>query len=180
MSLTHDISGGSCWPGSTRLSRSSLVLGSSSRIFFPMGSLAPWTCGLTNNDERAAPDSRASTRFHFGRRRNVFFHARRRAVLPHLFEPDAVDARVLILVFDLIAAVLDAFRHRRRVAFAGAEERNALRLHGRIAQAPDRAGEIARRRRPGIEMLMKLPVGRHQHHAVFPVDAAEIFFVLVP
>lgn len=75
-----------------------------------MGSLAPWTCGLTNNDERAAPDSRASARFHFGRRRNVFFHARRRAVLPHLFEPDPVDARILILVFDLPAALLDGHR----------------------------------------------------------------------
>src|SRR5215469_12451384 len=175
MSLTHDISGGSCWPGSTRLSRSSLFLGSSSRIFIPMGSLAPWTCGLANT-----PDSRASARFHFGRRRNVFFHARRRAVLPHLFEPDAVDARVLILVFDLIAAVLDAFRHRRRVAFAGAEERNALRAQGRIAQAADRGGEITRRRRPCIEVLMKLPIGRHQHHALFPIDTAEIFFLLVP
>ena len=44
----------------------------------------------------------------------------------------------------------------------------------------DGSGEIARRRRPGIEVLMKLPVGRHQHHAVLPIDAAEILFVLVP
>src|ERR1041384_8249498 len=86
----------------------------------------------------------------------VAMYPRGRAVLAHVLEPDAVDARVLILVFDLVAAVPDAFRHCRRVAFAGAEQRDALRAHGRIAQAADRGGEIARRRRPSIEMLMKL------------------------
>src|SRR5271156_5094247 len=106
-----------------------------------------------------ASSSRLYGRLQILGRRDEFFHFRRSAVLAHVFKPDAVDARVLILVFDLVAAVLDALRHRRQVVAAGAKERDAVRQGGRIAQAADRGGEITRRLRAGVEMLVELPVG---------------------
>jgi hypothetical protein len=55
----------------------------------------------------------------------ILLHARRDAVLFHLVEPDLVDALVLILVFDLVAALLDVERHRALLAGLDAYERAA-------------------------------------------------------
>src|ERR1700719_2872900 len=87
-----------------------------------------------------ASSSRLYGRLQILGRRDEFFHLRRGAVLAHVFEPDAVDARVLILVFDLVAAVLDALRYRRQVVAAGAEQRDAVRLRRPVAQPARRGG----------------------------------------
>src|SRR5580658_6026899 len=55
---------------------------------------------------------------HILRRRDEFLHLGRRTVLAHLPEPDAMDPRVLILILDLVAALLDALRHCRLVLAA--------------------------------------------------------------
>src|SRR5580704_16363239 len=95
--------------------------------------------------QATASSSRLYGRLQILGRRDEFLHLRRRAVLAHVLEPNAVDARILILVFDLVAAILDALRHRRQVVAASAKERNAVRQGGRIAQTADRGGEITRR-----------------------------------
>src|SRR6478672_6593955 len=40
--------------------------------------------------------------------RKVLVHFRVGAILAHLFEPKPMDPRILVLVFDLVAALLDA------------------------------------------------------------------------
>src|SRR5262245_23210981 len=55
----------------------------------------------------------------FGRGRNELLHPRLRVVAAHVLEPQAVDARVLILVLDLVAALACALRHRRLVPLRG-------------------------------------------------------------
>jgi hypothetical protein len=72
--------------------------------------LAGWSCGRSNGDRRIrAVLISGYRRLHILRRRDEFLHLRRGAVLEHVFEPDAVHARVLILVFDPVAAFLDTF-----------------------------------------------------------------------
>src|SRR5215475_13437606 len=56
-----------------------------------------------------------------GRRRDELFHPWHGIVLAHVLQPQAVDARILVLVLNLVAAVLEALRHRRRVARPGAD-----------------------------------------------------------
>ena len=92
--------------------------------------------------------------------------------LAQLLEIDRVDARVLVLVLDLTAAVLDADVH--------AHEHPALVGGEGIAQAAEGDGEIARRLGRGVEMLVEHLVGRREHPAVLPVDAHEILVALVP
>src|SRR5207247_4455909 len=103
-----------------------------------------------------------------------FLHSRLGAVLAHLLEPHRVNARILILVFDLVAALLDAGRDRAPGAGAGGAGRAALHGGQRIAQAADAGREIARRPVAGVEVLVELAFGRRKHHAVLPVDAQEV------
>ena len=77
------------------------------------------------------------------------------------FEPFAVDARILILVLDLAAALL----HGNRAAAFGAL---APQRDERIAPAAEAAGEIARRLGAGVEMLVEHPERRRVHEAVLP------------
>src|ERR1043166_679299 len=136
--------------------------------------------GLT--DEQGPLASVCSLR-HDGRprvRRKELLHPRLDAVLLHLVEPDAVDARVLVLVLDLVAAFLDVDRHRALLARLDAEQRAALRQRERIAQAADAGGEIARRLLARIEVLVELLVARRKHRAVLPVDAGEVPLAVEP
>src|ERR1700730_11309937 len=112
--------------------------------------------------------------------REGLLHPRRHAALAHLFEPDRVDAFVLVLVFDLVAALLDVERHRALVAGLDTHQRAALLHSERIAQAADAGGEIARREFAGVEMLVELLVGGREHDAVLPVEPPEILVVRVP
>ena len=101
-----------------------------------------------------------------------FRHARLHAVLRELRQIDLVDARILVLVFDLAAAVLDAHVHaHEHVALVGGE---------RIAQAAEGDREIARGIGRRVEVLVEHLVGRREHHAVLPVDALEVLLALVP
>src|SRR5512142_1391744 len=92
------------------------------------------------------------------RRREILLHLRLDAVLLHLVEPDPVDARILVLVLDLVAAFLDLDRDRALLARLDAEQRAALRQGERIAQAADPGREVARRLLAGIEVLVELLV----------------------
>src|ERR1700730_10361585 len=86
--------------------------------------------------------------------RKILLHARRDAVPAHLLEPDRMDAQVLLLVFDLVAAFLDIDRYGALLARLDAEERAALPHGERIAQSADSSGKIARREFAGVEMLV--------------------------
>ena len=101
-----------------------------------------------------------------------FAHRRLHAVPAQLIEIDGVDARVLVLVLDLTAAVLDAHVH--------AHEHPALVGGEGITQAAEGDGEIARRIGRRVEVLVKHLVGRREHPAMPPVDAHEILVALVP
>src|SRR5215467_5116779 len=118
-------------------------------LSFPL----PLLCGL----RRRAPAMRKE-----------LLHARRDAVLVHLREPHRMDARILVLVFDLVAAFLDIGRHRALLAGLDAEERAAVLHRERIAQPADPGGKIARRELAGVEVLVELPVCGRKHHAVPP------------
>src|ERR1700694_2870151 len=85
--------------------------------------------------------------------REILLHARRHAVLSHLFQPDRVDAAVLVLVFDLVTALLDVDRHGALVAGLDAEEGAALPQGERVAQPTNAGGEVARGEFAGVEML---------------------------
>src|SRR5262249_23175729 len=91
-----------------------------------------------------------------------------------------MDARILVLVFDLTAALLHALRYARLVVLAGAEEGHTLRLPGRIAQPADGGGEIAGGLGARIEVLVELLIGRHENRSVLPVDTAEVLLALEP
>ena len=95
------------------------------------------------------------------------------SVFANRLEPFPVDARILILVLDLPAALL----HGNGAAAFGAlaPERNE-----RIAPASEAAGEVARRLVAGIEMLMEHPERRRVHEAVLPGKFLEFRFALVP
>ena len=61
----------------------------------------------------------------------IFVHLRHSAVLAHLFEPKRVDARILILVFDLVAALLDAKRDcALRAGLVVPDERRLIAVSG--------------------------------------------------
>src|SRR5439155_9836319 len=63
-------------------------------------------------------------------------HAGLHAVLAELLEINSMDAWILVLVFDLAAAILDATVHpQEHVALVGGE---------RVAQAAEGDGEVAR------------------------------------
>src|SRR5215831_16959667 len=94
--------------------------------------------------------------------RKILLHSRHNAVLPHLVEPERVDALVLVLVFDLIAALLDVERHRGLLAGFCAKQRTPVLERERIAQPPDAGREIARGLAARIEMLVELPVRRRK------------------
>src|SRR5262245_29099865 len=89
-------------------------------------------------------------------------HPRRDTVPCEVLEIHAVDARILVLVFDLAAALLDGHVH--------APEHVALGLGEWIAQAPEGDREIACRIARCIEMLVEHLIGRREHHAVLPVE----------
>src|SRR5262245_20723931 len=100
-------------------------------------------------------------------------HLRGHAVVLDRLEPLAVDARILILVFDLTAALL----HRDRTAAFGALA--AERDKG-IAPAAEAAGEIARRLAACVEVLVEHPERRRVHEAVAPGKFLELLITLVP
>src|SRR5215831_18589830 len=111
-------------------------------------------------------------RFAVGALVDELAHAGGDAVLGELLEINAVNARVLVLVLDLAAAVLDGHVH--------ALEHVALGFGERIAQAPEGNCEIARRIAAGVEVLMEHLVGRREHHAMFAVDAHQVLGDVVP
>jgi hypothetical protein len=93
-------------------------------------------------------------------------------VLAELLEINSVDAWILMLVFDLAAAVLDAHVHpQEHVALVGGE---------RVAQAAEGDGEIARGIGCRIEVLVEHLVRRREHPAMLPIDAHEVLCALVP
>ena len=83
-----------------------------------------------------------------------------------------MNAWILVLILDLRPAVayVDVHAHKHR-AFLGDH---------RIAQPAQSNGEVAGRRRAGIEMLVIHAVGRSEDNAVIPVDADEVRIVFVP
>ena len=83
-----------------------------------------------------------------------------------------MDAWILVLVFDLATAVLDAHVHpQEHVALVGGE---------RVAQAAEGDGEVARGIGCRIEVLVEHLVRRREHPAMFPIDAHEVLCALVP
>src|SRR5262249_52544931 len=99
-------------------------------------------------------------------------HAGRHAVLAEFLEVNSVDVRILVLVFDLAAAVLDAHVHPQEdTAFVGGEW---------VAQAAEGDGEVACGIGRRVEVLVEHLVRRREHPAVPPVDAHEVFCALVP
>src|SRR5262249_51215708 len=134
------------------------------------------------HDAECVAERRALLRHHWRARvrRKELLHLRLDAVLLHLVEPDAVDARILVLVLDLVAAFLDVGRHRTLLARLDAEQRAALRQREWVAQAADAGGEIARRLPARVEVLVELLVARREHRAVLPVDAGEILLAVEP
>src|SRR5262249_51283966 len=99
-------------------------------------------------------------------------HAGRHAVLGELLEIDRVDARVLVLVFDLAAAVLDADVH--------AHEHPTFISGERVAEAAEGDGEITRGIWGSVEVLMEHLIWRREHPSMFPIDAHEVPLALVP
>src|SRR5262249_60343255 len=85
-----------------------------------------------------------------------------------------MDARILIRVLDLGAALLDA------TSGAPAFRADPALEHDRIALGAEADGDIARRPGAGAEVLMEHVLGRREAHAVAPVDALEIPVALVP
>src|SRR5579863_3689405 len=101
-------------------------------------------------------------------------HPGRSAILLELFQPHLVNARILILVLNLIAALLDAGGDGSLLARLRAQQSPPLRQRKWIARTADRRREIARRRVAGSEVLMELPVGWREDHSMLPVDAEKI------
>src|SRR5262249_17646253 len=85
----------------------------------PAGRRRPWlpqSADLRATVFAAPVLLRRSGRQELGRRRNELLHARLGVVPAHVVEPEAVDARVLVLVLDLVAAFLHALGDGRLVA----------------------------------------------------------------
>src|SRR5690606_6497862 len=91
-------------------------------------------------------------------------HLRFDAVLRQFAQEDLVDARILVLILDLVAALLDA-------GVDAAAEQLALALDEWIAHGAERDREVTGGDLVGIEVLVEDAFGRHEHHAVLPVDA---------
>src|SRR5262245_50333094 len=103
---------------------------------------------------------------------DVFSHPRGHAMLAQLLQIDRMDARVLVLVFDLATALFHADVH--------AQEDTALVGGERITQAAEGDGKVPRRITRRIEMLMEHLVRWGEHPAVPPVDAHEILVAFIP
>src|SRR6185312_4982075 len=80
-----------------------------------------------------------------GRSGYPFLHLGRAAVLAHLVEPHRVDTRILILVVDLVAALLDAQRDGRLGGSIRRARGAPLDRRQRITQRADASREVARR-----------------------------------
>jgi hypothetical protein len=81
-----------------------------------------------------------------------------------------MNPRVLILVFDLVAALLHAERHGLLLLAFLATTRAPARRRQRITDAADIGREIARVAVAGIEVLMDLLVGQQENWARQPQD----------
>src|SRR5229473_547709 len=99
-------------------------------------------------------------------------HPWRPAIPRQLVDIHAVNARALVLVFDLTTTVFDADVH--------AEEGLLLVLGKRIAQPAERDGQIARRFRAGIEVLMEHAVRGREDGPVLPVESLEVRVAFIP
>src|SRR5437763_1833683 len=117
-----------------------------------------------------------------GRRRRVhdrglieeFSHLRGHTRLAQFGKPQRMDACVLILIFDLGAAFLDA--HIGAAAFgAGAAFIDDCVALG---SKPDR--NITRRPRARTKVLVEHAVGRRKAHAMAPVDTLKFVIAFVP
>src|SRR5712671_6812095 len=102
----------------------------------------------------------------------MFAHAGGDAGLGKFAEPDTVNARILIFVIDLRAALLDRSIGR------------LLELHlvgeNGITIAAHRNREIARGLRPRVEMLVEHALGRSEDETVPPFVTLEFAVALVP
>src|SRR5438552_1790017 len=83
-----------------------------------------------------------------------------------------MDALVLVLVFDLAAAI--------RYIDVHSLEHMTLGLGERVAQAPEGDRQIARRIGRRIEMLVEHLIGWSEYDTVLPVDPHEILGDVVP
>src|SRR5919199_5638612 len=83
-----------------------------------------------------------------------------------------MNARVLVLVLDLAAAVFDAHVH--------AQKGFLLVFGKRIPQTAEGDRQVAGRLGDGIEVLMEHAVGRGENGAVPPVEALKVSIALVP
>src|SRR5262249_60179960 len=89
-----------------------------------------------------------------------FLHAALDAVLGEILLDHAANARVLVLVLDLIAALLDALRRAPLLSQAG-----------KFPAAEGFQREIARGLAAGVEMLVEPALGRHEQAAGAPLVA---------
>src|SRR5262244_1193961 len=92
-----------------------------------------------------------------------FLHARAEAMLRERLLEHCAHARALVRIVELIAAepAADPAHH------------HALR----IALRAELEGEIARRRRASVEMLVQPHIGRHDQRAGLPLIAARLLAV---
>src|SRR5437879_3384334 len=97
-------------------------------------------------------------------------------MLGELVEPRGMDARVLVPILDLVAAILGAGGEGDLLA---ENFRTARRGEG-IAQAAEAGCQVAGGLRAGGEMLVELLVGGRENDTVLPVDAYEVPIALVP
>src|SRR5260221_7979224 len=100
-------------------------------------------------------------------------HFGRHAGLAQCLQPFAMNARILILVFQLAAALLN--RQRARALGAFAPEGNEW-----VTPAAEAARQITRRDRAGVEVLMEHPERRRVHESVPPRKFLELRIALMP
>src|SRR5688500_15003175 len=101
-------------------------------------------------------------------------HLRLHAGLADFLQPDGVDARILVSVFDLRAAFLQA-------DIAAAPFRaNAAFQYDWITLAAEAERQIARGFLARIEMLVEHLVRWREHHAVLPFHALVIALPVIP
>src|SRR5207249_2840061 len=104
----------------------------------------------------------------------IFTHLRLHPGLAQLRKPQRMDARVLVGVFDLGAAFLDA--HVSAAAFRA----DAALPDDGIALGAEPDGDIARGPLAGVEVLVEHAVRWREAHAVPPIDALKVAVALVP
>ena len=85
-----------------------------------------------------------------------------------------MDSRILIGIFDLCAAFLQA-----DVA-AAAFRTDATLQHDRVTLAAETERQVARRPLAGVEMLVEHLIRRRKHHAVLPLHALVIALAVIP